>query len=109
LGELHTKHIHFEVAAFETSYHAILGRPALAKFMAVSNHTYLVFKMHALNGVLFIYGDVKTSHSCETENIDSAAALECSQNTILLANSVKNLPRSEVSIPDNISAGQPQL
>jgi hypothetical protein len=29
------EHLHFEVALFETSYHAILGRPALARFMAV--------------------------------------------------------------------------
>jgi len=30
-----TEHIKFEVADFEPSYHTILGRPALAKFMAV--------------------------------------------------------------------------
>jgi hypothetical protein len=30
-----TKFIQFEVADFETSYHAILGRPALVKFMAI--------------------------------------------------------------------------
>jgi hypothetical protein len=30
-----TEYIKFEVAEFETSYHAILGRPAIAKFMAV--------------------------------------------------------------------------
>jgi hypothetical protein len=30
-----TKYIKFEVADFETSYHGILGRPAIAKFMAV--------------------------------------------------------------------------
>jgi hypothetical protein len=29
-----TEYIKFEVADFETSYHAILGRPAIAKFMA---------------------------------------------------------------------------
>ena len=28
-----TEYINFEVAEFETSYHAILGRPSLAKFM----------------------------------------------------------------------------
>jgi hypothetical protein len=41
------EHIDFEVAAFETPYHAILGRPALAKFMVVPNYTYLVLKMPA--------------------------------------------------------------
>ena len=32
----------FEVAPFETSYHAILGRLALTKFMAIPNHMYLL-------------------------------------------------------------------
>jgi hypothetical protein len=37
--------IKFEVANFESSYHAILGRPALAKFMAVPHYVYLLLKM----------------------------------------------------------------
>jgi hypothetical protein len=40
-----TEYIKFEVADFETSYHAILGRPAIAKFMAAPHYTYLVLKM----------------------------------------------------------------
>jgi hypothetical protein len=40
-----TEYIKFEVADFETSYHAILSRPAIAKFMAVPHYTYLVLKM----------------------------------------------------------------
>jgi hypothetical protein len=38
-----TEYIKFEVADFETSYHAILGRPTIAKFMAVPHYTYLAF------------------------------------------------------------------
>jgi hypothetical protein len=37
-----TEFIKFEVANFESSYHAILGRPALAKFMAVLHYVYLL-------------------------------------------------------------------
>jgi hypothetical protein len=33
-----TKYIKFEVADFDSSFHAILGRPALAKFMAVPHY-----------------------------------------------------------------------
>jgi hypothetical protein len=36
-----TEFIQFEVADFETSYHAILGRPALGKFMAIPHYPYL--------------------------------------------------------------------
>ncbi|XP_066324174.1 uncharacterized protein [Miscanthus floridulus] len=35
------EHINFYVVDFNTTYHAILGWPALAKFMAKSHYTYL--------------------------------------------------------------------
>ena len=47
-----TEYIKFEVADFESSYHAILGRPALAKFMAVHHYVYLLLKMSGNTGVL---------------------------------------------------------
>jgi hypothetical protein len=40
-----TEFIKFEVANFESSYHAILGRPALAKFMVAPHYIYLLLKM----------------------------------------------------------------
>jgi hypothetical protein len=54
-----TEYIKFEVANFETSYHAILGRSAIAKFMAVPHYTYLVLKMPSPAGVLSLQGDLK--------------------------------------------------
>jgi hypothetical protein len=36
-----TEYLTFEVAGFRSSYHAILGRPMLAKFMAIPHHKYL--------------------------------------------------------------------
>ena len=80
-----TESIIFKVASFETSYHAILRRPAVAKFMAIRNHTYLLLKMPALNGVLSIRGDIQTSHTCETENINTAEAMERSSIQALVA------------------------
>ncbi|XP_014660523.1 uncharacterized protein LOC106804271 [Setaria italica] len=64
-----TEHLTFEVANFKTSYHAILGRPMLARFMAIPHHTYLVLKMPAPNGVLSVYGDVETSYKYDTEAV----------------------------------------
>jgi hypothetical protein len=66
-----TEYIKFEVADFETSYHAILGRPAIAKFMAVPHYTYLVLKMSSPVGVLSLQGDLKISFDCDTEAVDS--------------------------------------
>jgi hypothetical protein len=54
-----TEYIKFEVADFETSYHAILGRPSIAKFMAVPHYTYLVLKMPSPAGVLSLQGDLR--------------------------------------------------
>jgi hypothetical protein len=35
----------FDVVGFRGAYHAILGRPCYAKFMAIPNYTYLKMKM----------------------------------------------------------------
>jgi hypothetical protein len=54
-----TEYIKFEVADFDSSYHAILGRLALAKFMAVPHYVYLLLKMPGKIGVLTLRGDLK--------------------------------------------------
>jgi hypothetical protein len=69
----HTEYIKFEVADFETSYHAILGRPTIAKFMAVPHYTNLVHKMPSLAGVLSLQGDLKISHDCDTKAVEIAS------------------------------------
>jgi hypothetical protein len=69
----HTEYIKFEVADFETSYHAILGRPAIAKFIVVPHYTYLVLKMPISAGVLSLQGDLKISHDCDTEAVEIAS------------------------------------
>jgi hypothetical protein len=47
-----TEFIKFEVADFESSYHAIFRRLALAKFMAVPHYMYLLLKMSGPNSIL---------------------------------------------------------
>jgi hypothetical protein len=47
-----TEFIQFEVADFEASYHAILGRPALAKFITIPQYPYLLLKMLGPHRVL---------------------------------------------------------
>nr|CAE01914.2 OSJNBb0070J16.8 [Oryza sativa Japonica Group]CAE02343.1 OSJNBb0072M01.4 [Oryza sativa Japonica Group] len=55
----HTENVCFEVADFETAYHAILGRLALAKFMAVPHYTYMMMKMPGPRGVISLRSDIK--------------------------------------------------
>jgi hypothetical protein len=68
-----TEFIKFKVADFETSYHAILGRPALAKFMAIPHYPYLYLKMPGPNGVLSLRGDLKRAFDCDVQAIQIAA------------------------------------
>ena len=53
-----TELIKFEVADFESSYNAILGRPALAKFIAILHYVYLLVKMPGKTRVLTFCGDL---------------------------------------------------
>jgi hypothetical protein len=65
-----TEYIKFELADFDSSYHAILGRPALAKFMAVPHYVYLLLKMPGKTGVLTLRGDLKKSYDYDQEAIE---------------------------------------
>jgi hypothetical protein len=44
-GNSHHEPIWFEVVDISSPYHALLGRPALAKFMAVPYYAYLKMKL----------------------------------------------------------------
>jgi hypothetical protein len=68
-----TEFIQFEVADFETSYHAILGRLALAKFMAIPHYPYLLLKMPGSHGVLSILGNLKRAFDCDIQAIQITA------------------------------------
>jgi predicted Rossmann fold nucleotide-binding protein DprA/Smf involved in DNA uptake len=65
----HTKFIKFEVTNFEFSYHAILERPTLVKFMAIPHYPNLLLKMPGPNGVLFLRGDLKRVFDCDVQAV----------------------------------------
>jgi hypothetical protein len=58
---------------FETSYHAILGRPALAKFIAIPHYPYLLLKMPGPHGILSLRGNLKRAFDCDIQAIQIAA------------------------------------
>lgn len=53
--------IWFEVVDLSSAYHTLLGRPALAKFMAVPHYAYLKMKMPGPKGLITITGDYRKS------------------------------------------------
>src|SRR3954463_10333462 len=70
--------IWFEVVDLESPCHALLGRPALAKFIAVPHYASLKMKMPSTKGIITIAGDYKKSTEC------AAASSRLAESLVLL-------------------------
>jgi hypothetical protein len=104
-----TEYIKFEVADLETSYHAILGRPAIAKFMVVPHYTYLVLKMPSPTGVLSLQGDLNISFDCDIEDVELTATNQVPNVMMEIYAASKKLSPSELDIPEKSDkANKPQ-
>jgi hypothetical protein len=104
-----TEYVKFKVADFETSYHAILGRPSIAKFMAVPRDTYLVLKMPSPAGLLSLQGDLKISHDCNMEAVEIASTNQVPNAMMEVYAASKKLAPSELHIPKKSDkANKPQ-
>jgi len=82
------------VVGFLETYHAILGRPCYAKFMAVPNYTYLKLKMSGPNDVVTISTTSQHAYQCDVECIEQAEALAESLSII------NSLVDGDQDIPD---------
>ncbi|XP_020185934.1 uncharacterized protein [Aegilops tauschii subsp. strangulata] len=56
--------IWFEVVDLSSAYHALLGRPAVTKFMAVPHYAYWKLKLPGPKGLITITGDYRKSTEC---------------------------------------------
>jgi hypothetical protein len=73
---------------FERTYHAILGRPALAKFIIVPHYVYLLLKMPTEKGMLTLRGNMFIAYTCEKEGFATVEDLElliCMQESEFIA------------------------
>ena len=75
----HTELIDFDVAHIRLPYNAILGYPALAKFMAVTHHGYNVLKILGSGGIITVPCEEKDA-VCSLERAYQAAAVEDPDN-----------------------------
>jgi hypothetical protein len=71
-----------EVVGFRGTYHAVLGRPCYAKFIAVPNYTYLKLKMSGPNGVITVGSTYGHAYECDMECVEYAEALAESEALI---------------------------
>ena len=67
-----TETLTFEMEDWKRAYHAILGCPAYAKFMAVPNYTYLKLKLPGPNGVITVSGSFEQAYVSSREYFDLA-------------------------------------
>nr|AAT44202.1 putative polyprotein [Oryza sativa Japonica Group] len=56
-----TERVDFDVADLSLPYNAVLGRPALVKFMAAVHYAYLQMKMPGPGGPITVHGDLKAA------------------------------------------------
>ena len=83
-----TETLTFDVVGFPGTFHAILGRPCYAKFMAVPNYTYLKLKMPGPRGVITIGTSFQRAYECEVECYGHASAVIASEELATLREEV---------------------
>jgi hypothetical protein len=72
----------FEVVGFRGTYHAVLGRPCYAKFMAIPNYTYLKLKMSGPNRIITVGSTYRHAYECDVECVEYAEAIAESEALI---------------------------
>ncbi|XP_014660903.1 uncharacterized protein LOC106804404 [Setaria italica] len=88
----------FEVVGFRGTYHAILGRPCYAKFMAIPNYTYLKLKLPGPNGVITVGTTFQKAYECDVECCEYAAAVTVSGDMVAqLEETVEDRPDAKQS------------
>jgi hypothetical protein len=80
-GELNfrTKKVVFDVVELPLPYNGILGRPALAKFMAASHYAYNTLKMPGPMGIISIPSDKKDAIICVDKMYRDTVAAEAAE------------------------------
>ena len=63
----------FEVADFDGSYHAILGRPAYAKLLVIPKYTYVNLKMPGPHGVITMDAKFQQALLCKQDSCEQAS------------------------------------
>jgi hypothetical protein len=72
----------------------------LAKFMAISHHTYLIMKMPVPNGILSVLGDIMDSYNCESATVELAkdSAIKAAA-TVMVAQETK-IDQTTLQVPE---------
>jgi hypothetical protein len=94
-----TKFLRFEVARFDCGYNAIIGRPGLAKFMAIPHYSYMILNMSGPQGIIMVRADFQGDAKCFWGAIQ--AALTAGPPTAPLAQANIRSEEEGLTIPTN--------
>jgi hypothetical protein len=86
------------VADFKGTYHAILDRPVITKFMVVPHYRYLVLKMPTEKGVLTLRGNVFVAYTYEEDSFHVAEANDLSLCMAVMMIDAKKTPPNQLEI-----------
>jgi hypothetical protein len=86
------------VANFDCGYNAIIGRPGLAKFMAIPHYTYMILKMPGPQGIITMRADFQGAAECFRVAIQAALTTKLSTTSSTQANSK---PEENLAAPAN--------
>ncbi|XP_073353569.1 uncharacterized protein [Aegilops tauschii subsp. strangulata] len=88
--------IWFEVVDLSSAYHALLGRPAFAKFMAVPHYAYLKMKLPGTKGLITTVGNPARDSSLRSSSGDSLDSKAMASESPPMAHSPKAKGDAEV-------------
>nr|AAU90238.1 putative polyprotein [Oryza sativa Japonica Group] len=101
-----TERVNFDVADLSLPYNAVLGRPALVKFMAAVHYAYLQMKMPGPDGPISVHGDLKVALACMEQRADRlAVASKPEGGDERLGTSAPATPRQRIVTCDEVPAG----
>jgi hypothetical protein len=95
-----TEYLTFEVANFRSSYHAILGQPMLAKFMAIPHHTYLIMKMSMPNEILSVLEDIMVSYNCESATVELSEDSAVKAAAMVMVAQAPKIDQTTLEVPE---------
>jgi hypothetical protein len=93
-----TEFLRFQVASFDCGYNAIIGRPGLAKFMAITHYSYMILNMLGPQGIITVHADFQGAAECFRVAIQAALTTKPPTTSSAQANSK---PEEDLAIPAN--------
>jgi hypothetical protein len=93
-----TEFLRFEVARLDCGYNAIIGRPGLAKLMAIPHYSYMILKILRPQGIITVRADFQGGAECFRGAIQAALNVGPPMTFSVQADTK---PEEDLAIPTN--------